>query len=229
MYFCGINKQKIFCDDDDREFFISILLKNKKSFELFAYCMLNTSVNLLIKEEEEPLPQIIQKILTRYAAYFNRKYKRTGSLFESRYKSMPIMENEVFGAVNFIHKLPKNYTEYKWSSYKKNDICDVDFSENFDEIHKNEPDFGFDLSDIKLVRDRSLLLKLKTLIGDMEIEEISKLPKQERDEVLKRLRENGFTIGQLMRLTGISRSIITRCNQEKAKKEDKREMQVFLL
>ena len=229
IYFCGINKQKIFCDDEDRECFISVIVKNKESFELFSYCLLNTSVNLLVKEKKGKISEAMQKILTRYASYFNRKYKRSGSLFENRYKSMPIKNDEVFDAVNFIHKIPSNYKSYKWSSYSENSICDIEYSDDFYEIHKKEPDFGFDLSDMKMVRDRKLIIKLKSLIGDLEIEDIKKLSKKERDDVLKMLRENGFTIGQLMRFTGISRSVVTRSNQEKVKKQESKEMQVFLL
>ncbi len=230
IYFCGINKQKIFSDDADRMYFLELLERNKKDFELFAYCLLNSSANLLVKEKEDAgISAVLQKILTSYASYFNRKNKRSGSLFENRYKSMPIDESEIFGAVNFIHKLPKNYTTYEWSSFKGSEICDYDFSEKFEEIHKLSPDMGFDLSDIKKVQDRKLLIKLKKLLGEIEVEDIAKLSRPERDETLKMLRENGFTIGQLMRLTGISRSIVTRSTQEKAKVQDKKEMQVFLL
>lgn len=229
VYFCGINKQKIFSDDEDRKYFLSVLVKNKDSFELFAYCLLNTSVNLLLKESDGKISDAMQKILTRYASYFNRKYKRSGSLFENRYKSMPVKNNEVFDVINFIHKIPQNYKLYQWSSYLENGICDVDYSRYFEEIHKNKPDFGFDLSDMQMVKDRRLIIKLKSLIGDLEIEDISKLSKQDRDGILKMLRENGFTIGQLMRFTGISRSVITRSNQEKVKKQGNKEMQVFLL
>ena len=52
IYFCGINKQKIFSDDADREYFLSLLERNKGEFELFAYCLLNSSANILVKENE---------------------------------------------------------------------------------------------------------------------------------------------------------------------------------
>lgn len=232
IYACGINKRKIFQTDEDFEYFLHLLNRKKADFSLMAYCLLERSVNLLVKEfEAGEISVVLQKILTAYASYFNRKYKRSGSLFESRYKSMPVTDSEVFDSVNFIHKSAKDYKSYKWSSYKNNKICDVDFSDEYDIIHKDNPKLGYDLSDMGLVKDRKNIEQMEKLLGDLRIDEIANLPKIQRDEILRMLRENGFTIGQLMRYTGISRSIITRSNKEpaKVKTDDKRDMQVFLL
>lgn len=232
IYAAGINKQKIFCNDEDFEYFLYLLKRKKEDFELMAYCLLKQSANLLVKEREPgEISVVLQKILTAYAAYFNRKYERSGSLFESRYKSMPIMENEVFDSINFIHKSAKNYTEYPWNSYVNNQICTIDFSDDYETIHKDAPKTGYDLSVMNEVKDRKNKERIENLLDGVKIEEIGSLPKQERNEVLKMLRENGFTIGQLMRYTGISRSIVTRSNKEPVRKktEDKRDMQVFLL
>lgn len=235
VYFCGINKQNIFIDDNDREFFISILEKNSSVFTLLSYCIMNSSVNLLIKESEYGyISKGMQKLLTSYASYFNRKYKRSGSLFENRYKSVPVKDDDVADVINLIHKLPKNYKTYKWSSYTSlisgDGICKNIYNINFEEIHTNSPDNGLNPANPKLLKDKILNEKLMSLLGDISPSEISKLSKKERDDTLFMLRENGFTIGQLMRLTGISRSIVTRSNKPKQQTNSKKQdMQVFLL
>lgn len=232
VYASGINKQKVFCNDEDFKYFLYLLNRKKEDFELMAYCLLKQSVTLLLKEHEPgEVSLVLQKVLTAYAAYFNRKYERSGSLFESRYRSVPVLENEIFDSVNFIHKQAKNYTEYPWSSYSDNDICSVDFSADYEIIHKDTPKSGYDLSDLNSVKDRRNKEKIEKMLDGIKLDEIGILPKAKRNEILKMLREEGFTIGQLMRYTGISRSVVTRSNKEPVKKktEDKRDMQVFLL
>lgn len=232
IYASGINKQKIFCNDEDFEYFLYLLNRKKEDFELMAYCLLKQSVILLVKEREVgEISLVLQKILTAYASYFNRKYERSGSLFENRYKSMPVLKDEIYDSVNFIHKSAKNYTEYPWSSFSDNEICSVDFSEDYDIIHKDAPKPGYNLSNINEVKDRQNKQKIEKMLDGIKLYEIGSLPKTERNGILKMLREEGFTIGQLMRYTGISRSIVTRSNKEPVKKktDDKRDMQVFLL
>ena len=235
VYFCGINKQSIFSNDADREFFIDLLKKNSSVFTILSYCILDTGVNLLIRESEYGyISKGMQKLLTSYAAYFNRKYQRSGSLFENRYKSIPVKDEDVPNVINLIHKLPKNYKKYKWSSYESllagDGICKNEFNLHFDDIHSTSPDNAFNPANPKLLKDKILTDKLKNLLGDISPEEIPKYPKQERDRILLMLRNNGFTIGQLMRLTGVSRSIATRCNNQKpSKSSSKQDMQVFLL
>lgn len=235
VYFCGINKMNIFSTDEDCMFFLELLEKNSSVFSVLAYCILNSGVNLLIHEaDNNALSKGMQKLLTAYASYYNRKYNRSGSLFENRYKSMPISDESVPDVINLIHKLPKNYKQYKWSSYisltENNGICKNEFNLDLEEIHKTAPSNGLNPSNPKEIKTRNLTEKLINILGDITPDEISTLPKAQRDEILAMLRRNGFTIGQLMSLTGISRSIVTRSNKPKTAKRDKKEdIQVFLL
>ena len=54
--------------------------------------------------------------------------------------------------------------------------------------------------------------KIIKITGGISPEEIALRAKKERDEILARLKNEGFTIGQLERATGISRGIVTRAN-----------------
>ena len=51
----GVNKQHIFLDTQDYKKFIQVLIDCKKAshFELYAYCLMNNHIHLLIKETEE--------------------------------------------------------------------------------------------------------------------------------------------------------------------------------
>ena len=122
----GINQQRIFEDDEDNEKFLLTLSDCKKAggFELYGYCLMGNHVHLLIKVAKEELEQIFRRIEARYVYWYNWKYKRSGHLFQDRYKSEPVEDDRYFVSVlRYIHqnpvkaKLCKKPEEYKWSSY----------------------------------------------------------------------------------------------------------------
>jgi putative transposase len=122
----GNRRQDIFLEDEDRLRFIGILKKKKQKgeYELYAFCLMNNHVHLLIKEKKEQLSQIMKRINISYVNYFNRKYKQVGHLFQDRFKSETIEdENYLLAVLNYIHHNPfhafiiNNLADYPWSSY----------------------------------------------------------------------------------------------------------------
>ena len=65
----GIGKQNIFEDDLDKKKFIQILAesKAKSEFKLYAFCLMNNHVHLLLKVEKDPLEIIFKRIGSNYA------------------------------------------------------------------------------------------------------------------------------------------------------------------
>lgn len=122
----GNERKNLFLDDYDRLRFIDTLYEKKKEkeFELYAYCLMDNHVHLLIKEGSDELARIMKRINTSYAYYFNKKYKRIGHVFQDRYKS-EIIEDEKYllAAARYIHNNPvkagivKEASQYKWSSF----------------------------------------------------------------------------------------------------------------
>ena len=64
----GINRQRIFEDDEDREQFLAILKKTKEKdgFDLIAWCLMPNHVHLLIHENEVKLETIFRRIGAAY-------------------------------------------------------------------------------------------------------------------------------------------------------------------
>ncbi|MBQ6795473.1 MAG: hypothetical protein IJO83_04940, partial [Clostridia bacterium] len=88
---------------------------------------------------------------------------------------------------------------------------DIDVAiELFKEFHNDLSYEDFTISDGKKLTDAQLKRKAEMLLDNVKLSEIYLYPKPERDKLLNVLRQNEFTIGQLERLTGISRGIITR-------------------
>ena len=88
----GINKQNLFFDQQDKDKFLNELkkTKDKYNYSLYAYCIMSNHVHLLIKDNNNKLQSIMQSITISYSIYFNKKYDRSGHLFENRYKSSSI-------------------------------------------------------------------------------------------------------------------------------------------
>jgi len=105
----GINQQDIFEDDEDRQRFIKTLgrVKKETDIEIFAYCLMNNHIHLLIKEKNDEVSKIIKKIGTSYVYYFNWKNERSGHLFQDRYKSEVVESDEyLYTVIRYIHHNP---------------------------------------------------------------------------------------------------------------------------
>jgi len=122
----GNERKDIFHDNEDKTKFIEILFSknNDNQYSIYAYCLLDNHVHLLINEEMDGISRIMKRINTSYAYYFNKKYNRVGHLFQDRFKSEAIEDgNYLLAAIRYIHnnpikaKLVTNLSEYKWSSY----------------------------------------------------------------------------------------------------------------
>ncbi|MDP4094737.1 MAG: transposase [Bacillota bacterium] len=122
----GNERKNIFLDDKDHFRFIDTLRdKHKnKTFSIYAYCLMDNHVHLLINEGSEGISHIMSRIETSYAYYFNKRYNRIGHLFQDRFKSEIIDDDSyLLAAVRYIHNNPvkaeicRNPSDFRWSSY----------------------------------------------------------------------------------------------------------------
>ena len=122
----GACHQRIFSDESDYQYFMSLLLdtRNLYSFIVHAYCLMTNHYHLLIETKDEDISKIMKRINEFYTRYYNVKYGRDGALFRGRFKSCEVLDDEYFlqtsryiclNPVNArIVELPE---QYKWSSY----------------------------------------------------------------------------------------------------------------
>ncbi len=230
----GINQQRIFEDDEDYQKFLQVLLDCKaiSGFELYAYCLMTNHIHLLIKEIQEPLELLMKRIEVRFVYWYNIKYRRTGHLFQDRFKSEPINDDSYFLTVlRYVHqnpikaKLVKNIEQYQFSSYndyfKSSDLVDCSFT--FEIIPKsefvrfnNEKNFTncLDIDDnfsIKLT-DEQAKIKIEKISKCKNASEFQALDIKLRDKYLAKFRNSGLSIRQISRLTGVSFNIVRKFN-----------------
>ena len=81
-----------------------------KLVSIIAYCLLPNHFHLVLKQEsKDSISKFMQKLGTSYTMYFNAKYKRSGSLFQGKFKAnlidgdfgLPILS--VYINLNYIH------------------------------------------------------------------------------------------------------------------------------
>ena len=105
----GIDRQVIFLDDEDCEKYLQCITDCQQisGFKLHAYCLMGNHLHLLIQEGKEPLEQIFKRIGVRHVYWFNWKYKRSGHLFQDRFKSEPVQDDAYFLTVlRYIYQNP---------------------------------------------------------------------------------------------------------------------------
>lgn len=230
----GINKQKIFNDDDDHNRFIFTLksARDKSDFKIYAYCLMGNHIHILIKEETEDLGIILRRIGSSYVYWYNYKYERVGHLFQDRYKSETVEDDSYLLTVTrYIHQNPvkagivSDISSYRWSSYKEyigqNDIIDQDFvlnifNENratalaqFEFFHskKDEQDC-LEIEESQRLKDHEAVLIIKAISGFSDIMAIGKLKKKERDILICKIKAAEIPARQISRLTGVNRNLI---------------------
>ena len=79
----GINHQCIFEDTEDYLKFLEVMKNYKEicEYKVFAYCLMENHVHLLLKVGKEDLSKIFKRIGGSYVYWYNWKYQRAGHLF----------------------------------------------------------------------------------------------------------------------------------------------------
>lgn len=237
----GINRQDIFYDDDDRIRYLESVKKTaeEENGQIMGYCLMNNHVHILLREGKTGVARIMKRIGTSYAFWYNWKYQRSGHVFQDRFKSECIEDDNYLKAViRYIHQNPvkAGIVElpelYRWSSCadyyedKKRSVKLTEtefilelFGENQEKsieefkrfMEQANEDKCLDETENKRLDDEEAKRLLSYQASGTALTSISELPKKERDEILRRFKQiEGVTIRQISRLTGIATSNIHR-------------------
>jgi len=92
----GVARNNIYRCDEDKKKFLEILCKSCNTYKVNVhdYCLMDNHYHLLIETTSQNLSLFMRQINANYAIYFNKKYKRTGHLWQGRYKSWYIINEE---------------------------------------------------------------------------------------------------------------------------------------
>ncbi len=125
----GNNRQKIFFCGDDYRYFLSLIKEAKEKYgcRLYAYVLMPNHIHLLLEspQSSENLAKYIKLLAQKYSQHINKAHKRTGTLWEGKFKSSPIStDNYLLACSRYIEMNPvranmvKDPKDYVWSSYR---------------------------------------------------------------------------------------------------------------
>jgi REP element-mobilizing transposase RayT len=126
----GNNKQAIFLDDTDRKYFLVLLGRAVKRYdlEIFSFCLMDNHYHLFLRTPAPNLSRAMQWLNGTYTGYFNWHHKRVGHLLQGRYKSVLVVDELHYLHLSiYIHLNPvrghgpqviEDPAQHEWSSYR---------------------------------------------------------------------------------------------------------------
>ncbi len=123
----GNERKSIFLSDEDRKAFFDILAEyhDRYGILIHGYILMDNHYHLIVETPEGNLLKVMHGINSRYTAYFNRAYRRSGHLFQGRYKAI-LVDKDIYlvELSRYIHLNPVRAgmagkpEQYAWSSYR---------------------------------------------------------------------------------------------------------------
>ncbi|MEA4925836.1 MAG: transposase [Syntrophomonadaceae bacterium] len=237
----GINRQTIFFEENDYHRYLETIERFTSDGEatVLGYCLMSNHVHLLIQENRTSISKIMKKIGTSYAYWYNRKYERTGHVFQDRFKSENIEDDSyLLTVIRYIHQNPvkagitSKAEKYPWSScrvyYGEKEyppgLTQVSFilgifayglndaRERFMQfIEEKNEDECLEDNNMKYLPDSEAVKIMTKLNNNRSIATLSNMPKIERDLLLQKFKEiERLSLRQIARLTGLGYQTINR-------------------
>jgi len=125
----GIERRDIFKDDKDRKAFLDrlALILEETQTQCYAWALIPNHFHLLLRTGPTPLSKVMRRLMTGYAVTFNKRHKRSGHLFQNRYKSVICEEDPyLLELIRYIHLNPlragiakdlKELDRYFWTGH----------------------------------------------------------------------------------------------------------------
>lgn len=126
----GNNCDACFVEPENYQFYLELWqdCAARYGVSIHAYCLMTNHIHFLVTPERaDSITSATKVIGSRYAQYFNKKYKRAGTLWEGRHKSSLVQRDKYFLTCSrYIELNPvaanmvKKPEQYRWSSYLNN-------------------------------------------------------------------------------------------------------------
>jgi putative transposase len=128
VYQRGINSDAIVKDEEDREHLLKVIVRAMADdgVGLHAFAMMTTHYHLVVTPPAEGvLPHAMQRIALRHTRYFNRRYGRTGTMWNERYRAILLYDERYsYNCLRYVDLNPfaasmvSAAEDYRWCSYR---------------------------------------------------------------------------------------------------------------
>lgn len=123
----GNERRPVFRDGRDYGRFVDLLgaMSERFGMEVWSYALMGNHYHLVLRPREANLSQAMQWLGVAYSVWHNRRHRRSGHLFQGRFKSVLVTEDEYLARlICYVHRNPvrarlvERLAEYPWSSYR---------------------------------------------------------------------------------------------------------------
>lgn len=126
----GNNREACFLEAENCQFYLRLWneVSQRYGLAVHAYCLMTNHIHFLVTPEHETsVSNTMQVVGSRYAHYVNKRYRRTGTLWEGRHRASLVQsERYLLSCYRYIELNPvragmvNHPAEYRWSSYRNN-------------------------------------------------------------------------------------------------------------
>ncbi len=233
----GTGKQLIFETDDDRWEFLELMRDccREAGVTIVAWCLMDDHVDLVLLDYEDEMSAAMQRLLLTYARRFNKRTGRTGCLFRERFERRSLDTDwQVMEAIRSVHADPQEagialIERYPWSSFAEYlRAYDSDVTKSFSDPSTVLELFGsaegfiaysletpdgsdpviHDMEETEWER-HAFADKMAKRLG-VPLKELKTVAPSRRDGIIFALHDGGYTVREIERYTGISKSTVSR-------------------
>lgn len=233
----GTGKQLIFETDDDRWEFLELMREccREAGVTVIAWCLMGNHVHLVLADYEDAMSAAMHRLLLTYARRFNKRTGRTGHLFQNRFDRRSLdTDRYLMAAIRYVHANPQEagialIERYPWSSFAEylrayNDDVAKSFSDpscvlelfgsakGFLDYSLSIPDGAdpviHDMEETEWER-HAYADKMAKRLGVL-LNELKTVAPSQRDGIIFALHDGGYTVREIERYTGISKSTVSR-------------------
>ncbi len=235
----GVEQRVIFEESEDYEYFEELMCFYAKSYGVVVhnYCLMGNHYHLLIEITQDNLSKFMRQLNMNYAIYFNKKYKRTGHLWQGRFKSWYVTDEAyLYTLMLYIEQNPlkahmvKDLETYPYSShaYFLSDTVPQCLQKSWvvqnykgdKEAIKEFLNSSVDASQLFEMKKASSLLEAPNVDKKPNEEELREVfehvkDKKERNRIIVQCYDNGYSQHMMAKVLGISQQavcgIVKRC------------------
>lgn len=109
FYNRGAGGQFVFWKEDDYLFALRLVRTYASALDVtvIAYCLMPDHYHFLLRQDgQERVGLLPQRVFNNYSRSFNKRYDRSGTLFQGRYKAVHVGEDDVLHLCRYIHANP---------------------------------------------------------------------------------------------------------------------------
>ena len=233
----GAGKQLIFESDEDRWDFLELMRDccREAGVTVVAWCLMGNHAHLVLADYEDRMSAAMHRLLLTYVRRFNKRTGHTGHLFQNRFDRRSLdTDRYLIAAIRYVHANPQEagialIERYPWSSFAEYlRMYDGDVAKSFSDPSAVLELFGS--------AEGFIAYSLETLDGsdpvihDMDetewerhafadkmakglgvpLDRLKAVPPAQRDGIVFALHEAGYTVREIERYTGISKSTASR-------------------